>query len=134
MERVVYCPSEAFLDESSLLSKKTNLPIVIGDSSHTLDLIFDRSNVQVLKIPQHHVLDYTVEPVKVGFHQCIYYINEFHKLRGSIQLFINDEKIESVYEETHKAKYLYCCSMIGEQVCEIHVNGKKIEDFSFYVN
>lgn len=134
MERLIYCPSEAFIDESSLLSKKTNLPIVIGDNDSTKDIVFDRSYPQVVEIPEHRGLDYMAGPVNVGFHQSIVYINEFYKLRGNIELLINDEKIKSSYEETHKVKYLYHCSIIGEKKCQIFIDGEKIEEFGFYVD
>lgn len=134
MERLVYCPSEAFIEESSLLSKKTNLPVIIGDNDRTEGLIFDRSLPQVVEIPQNYFLDYMLGPVSVGFHQYISYINEFYKLRGNIELLVNNEKVKSSYEETHKVKYLYLCSTIGEKICQIYVNGEKLEDFSFYVN
>jgi hypothetical protein len=134
MERVIYCPNEAFIEESSLLSKKTNLPIIIGDNDSTENLEFDRSIPQVVEIPQKYILDYMFGPINVGFHQCILYVNEFYKMRGRIELFINKESIKSSYEETHKAKYLYYCSTIGEKICQIYIDGEKIEDFSFYVN
>jgi hypothetical protein len=134
MERVIYCPNEAFIDESSMLAKKTNLAIVVGDNDQTEGVAFDRSSVQVLQIPQHKHIDYPIDPIKLGFHQYISYVNEFLKLRGNIEFFVNNEKIKPVYEETHRVKYLYHCSIIGEQTCQIHVNGQKVEDFSFYVD
>lgn len=48
MSRLVYCPSENCLEEAEKLAKELKLPILIGDSSQTVNLNFDRTKVQII--------------------------------------------------------------------------------------
>ena len=48
MSRLVYCPSEESLEEAEKLAKELKLPILVGGSSQTLDLNFDKTKVQII--------------------------------------------------------------------------------------
>ena len=48
MSRLVYCPSENCLEEAEKLAKELKLPILVGDSSQTVNLNFDRTKVQII--------------------------------------------------------------------------------------
>lgn len=51
MRRVIFVPHEQELDKAEYLSKLTQLPIQIGDSPLTVELEFNRKNIQILSIP-----------------------------------------------------------------------------------
>lgn len=133
MDRVIYCPSDSFLDEASSLSKRNHLQIIIGDNDHTRGLAFDRHKVSVVSIPQYKGYS-LLDSVKKGFHQNIKYKNEFCIIKNKINLFINDELVKSLYEESHTAKFLYLCKEFGDYSCKIIVDGILEEEFSFVVN
>lgn len=134
MQRYVYCPSEDFLDEASNLSKEVSLPIMVGDNAYSDNLIFDRSKVSVIKIPEKQNIFIGNATIKVGFHQSIKYTNEHKLLKNNIELYINGKKVPSLYEEMHVAKFNYLCTEIGEHLCIINVSDIKQEEFSFVVN
>jgi hypothetical protein len=133
MDRVIYCPSDDFLEEASTLSSKNYLQIIIGDNSHTESLIFDREKVSVVSIPVYR--GYTLlGNVKKGFHQSLNYKNEFIIIKNKIQLFVNNKIIKPMYEESHVAKFIFICEEIGDYSCRIVVDGKIEEEFCFVVN
>lgn len=134
MQRYVYCPSEEFLDEATSLSKEVSLPIMLGDNEYSQNLSFDRNKVCVVKIPEKQNIFVGNETVKLGFHQSIKYTNEFKTLKNNIELFINGEKVPSLYEEMHVVKFNFLCTKIGSHSCIINVSNQKEEEFSFVVN
>ena len=133
MDRIIYCPSDYFIEEATSLSAKNYLPIIIGDNSHTENLIFDREKVSVVSIPVHKGC-MLLDSVKKGFHQNIKYKNEFLIIKNKVKLFINDKPIKSMYEESHVAKFVFVCEEIGNYYCKIVVDQEIEEEFSFVVN
>ncbi len=132
MERVIYCPSIDLMEEATSLCKETLLPLQIGDSNHTKDLIFDRDKIQVVEVPG--VEDFfSFGQVKQYFHQCIIYVNEFFVLKNKIILKINDEIIKASFEEKHRVKYSYLCTKIGLNVGKLYYENKVIKEFDFVV-
>lgn len=133
MERIIYCPSPKLVDEASLISKDTLLPVQVGDSNNTKDLIFDRKKVQVLEVPG--VEDFfSFGSVKQYFHQCIIYVNEFLVLKNKIQLRINNQIVKSNFEEKHRVKYSYFCDNLGLNTGKLYYENKVIKEFDFVVN
>jgi hypothetical protein len=133
MNRVIYCPSDDLIEEASSLSKKNHLQIIVGDNAHTENLQFDRTKISVVHIPQDKGY-FILNSVKKGFHQNIKYKNEFSILKDRITFMINDDKVKSLYEESHIAKFVYLCKEIGEYHCKIFIDGKIEEEFSFVVD
>jgi hypothetical protein len=133
MERVIYCPSDEFLAEASSLSRKNSLQIIVGDNDHTRSLEFNREKVSSVSIPRHRYCAF-LKTVEKGFHQNIKYINEFVILKNKINLYINNDEVKSLYEESHIAKFVYPCTDVGEHSCKIIVDGKIEEEFSFVIN
>jgi hypothetical protein len=133
MDRVIYCPSSEFLEEASSLARKTYLQIIVGDNDHTADLDFDRGKVLVVSVPQNKGY-FFLKSVKEGFHQNIKYKNEFCVIKNKVNLFINNDLIKPVYEESHVAKFIHLCKDVGDYSCRIVVDQKIEEEFSFVVN
>jgi hypothetical protein len=133
MYRVVYCPSDEFLEESAILAKKNYLQIIVGDNDYTKNLEFNREKVSVVSIPEHKGA-MLLNSVKKGFHQSIKYKNDFIIIKNKINLFINNELVKPVYEESHIAKFVYICKEYGNYSCKIIVDEKVEEEFSFVVN
>lgn len=134
MQRYVYCPSEEFLDEANNLAKKVSLSIMVGDNDHSTNLSFDRSKVSVIKIPERQDVFISNSTIKLGFHQSIKYTNEYKVLKNNIELYVNNKKIPSFYEELHVVKFNFLCTEIGEHSCIINISNKKEEEFSFVVD
>jgi hypothetical protein len=134
MRRYVYCPSNDHIASAEELAIKTNLPILIGDSEESRDVVFDRGTVSIIKIPEKKDLIILYKEVPIGFHQCIRYINEYKTLKNNIKLLINNELIKPLYEENHAVRYNFLCQTSGEHSCSISVNDSKEEEFSFVVN
>ena len=133
MDRVIYCPSDEFLAEASALSAKNFLQIIVGDNDHTSSLEFDRAKVLPISIPRYRGCSF-LESVQKGFHQNIKYVNDFIVLKDKISLYINNDKVKSLYEESHVAKFIYSCKDSGEYSCRIMVDEKIEEEFSFVIN
>lgn len=133
MDRVIYCPSDDFLDEAIAMSSKNHLPIIIGDNSYTENLIFDREKTLVISIPMHKNF-MAFDSVKKGLHQNIFYNNEFIVIKNKIKLYVNDKLIKPMYEESHTAKFIFVCEEIGNYCCKIIVDQKLEEEFNFVVN
>jgi hypothetical protein len=133
MNRVIYCPSNEFIEEASSLARKNYLQIIVGDNDHTQNLVFDREKVSVVSVPMYKG-SVILTCVKKGFHQNIKYKNEFCIIKNKINLFVNDESIKPLYEESHVAKFMYVCKEIGDYSCRIVVDQKIEEEFSFVVN
>lgn len=131
MQRKIFCPSDRLLDEASVLSKETGLLIQVGDSIKTKDLNIDRDIVSIIRIPEEVSLDYKSK-VKLGFHQVIYYINDFQDSK-QIKLFIGDSIIHPMYTETYRNKYLFYPSRTGIFSCKIFNGEELIEEFEFSV-
>jgi hypothetical protein len=134
MKRYVYCPSSEYITSAEDLAIKTSLPILIGDSEESRNIDFDRSSILVVKIPEKKELTILHEKVPIGFHQCIRYINEYKTLKNNIKLFINNALITPLYEEKHVVKYNFLCEQSGDYLCNIFIDKKKEEEFSFVVN
>ena len=133
MNRVIYCPSNEFLEEASSLARKNYLQIIVGDNDHTENLDFDREKVSVISVPENK--GYSLSTIiKKGFHQNIKYKNEFCIIKNRVSLFINDEPVKPVYEESHVAKFIYFCKNIGDYSCKIVIDQEIEEEFSFVVN
>lgn len=133
MERIIYCPSEVNIDEASNLAKNTRLPIQIGESPKTNKIIFDRTKIQVLEIPEIEEL-FSFGNIEQNFHQCIIYINENYILKNNTKLFINEKLIPSIFEERHRIKYIYFCKEIGVYNAKIIHNNTVLKEFDFVVN
>lgn len=134
MKRYVFCPSESYLDDATSLAKEVSLPILVGDNDDTLNMVFDRTSVSVIKIPEHRFVEAYSEKVELGFHQTIRYVNEFKKLKNNVKMYVNGDIIPPLYEEMHVVKFNFLCSKIGEYLCIIMISGEKEEEFSFVVD
>lgn len=133
MERVIYCPSYEDIDKTAELVQKTKLPVQIGHSDKTKNIVFDESLVQVIEIPSIEEL-FSFGEVKQFFHQCIIYINEFLVLKNNIKLYIDDNEIKSMFEEKHRVKYSFYCDKKGIRSCKIVHLGTTLKEFDFVVN
>lgn len=134
MQRLIYCPLNQGTEEADILAQQSGLPILIGDNSYTEQLDFDRNITQVLNIPEYKELRFLYDSINQGYHQVIYYLNEYAILKNNIELYINFKKISSIYEEKYKVKFIYYCDEPGIKNCEIKINNQKVEEFSFVVN
>lgn len=134
MQRYVYCPSEKFLEQANCLSREVSLPVMIGDNSYSSILDFDRTKVCVIKIPEYQNIFIGDNVINVGFHQSIKYTNEYKILKNNVELYINGNKVPSLYEEMHVVKFNFLCTEPGKQSCIINVSNVKEEEFSFDVN
>ena len=132
MERLIYCPSDDKIEEAIKLSKNNSLQILVGDNFYTKDLIFDRNIVSVIKIPQKKTVNY-IEYVTQHLHQNIEYINEYVEIKNKIKLFIDEIEVKPVYEESHRAKFIYLCDNLGVYNGCIMIDGKIEEEFKFIV-
>jgi hypothetical protein len=133
MNRLIYCPSDDFVEEASALSKKNYLQILVGDNDYTKNLDFNRGKVSVISVPENKSCSFNTS-VKKGFHQNIIYKNEFCIIKNNVNLFINDELIKPMYEERHVAKFVYLCEYGGDHSCKIIVDEKIEEEFTFVVD
>ena len=133
MDRVVYCPSIKKIEEATKISQETQLPIQIGDSEKTKDLIFDKKVVQVLEIPQINEL-FSFGEVQQFFHQCVIYVDEFLVLKNNTKLIINQELVKPNFEEKHRVKYSYYCVNPGVNSATIYHKDKVIKEFDFVVH
>ena len=77
MDRIVYCPSEEQLDEASILAKEWSLPIQIGESSRTKDLVFDREKTGVIVVPVNNYFLPFPAVIKPYEPMSIDYFNDF---------------------------------------------------------
>lgn len=134
MKRYVFCPSNDFLDQATILAKEVSLPILVGDNEDTTLMSFDKNSVSVIKIPEYRFIESHNENIEVGFHQTIKYVNEYKNLKNNISLYVNEQLIPSFYEEMHAVKFNFLCSKVGEYLCIITISGEKEEEFSFVVN
>jgi hypothetical protein len=133
MYRVIFCPSEIFLEEANALANKMQLPILVGHNEDTKNIIFNDKVVSIIKVPQIRSLDILNESIEVGFHQVIKYVNEFVDLKNNTRLYVNNNLVKPVFEEKHKCNYSYYCDTIGSYSCDIFVREDKLESFSFAV-
>ena len=134
MYRVVYCPDHSQLEVAEILSKKTFLPILVGDNLNTEKLFFDRESVSIIAIPELENLQYDEKNIKKGMHQFIKYTNEFSNIKNNIRLEINSLSVKSLYEETHCAKFIYKCEESGFYSCIIYINNEIKKEFNFVVD
>ena len=134
MKRYVYCPSEVEIEEATSIAKKIDLPILVGDNEASISLVFDRSKVQVLKIPENSFLSVRAKTVKKGFHQFIHYKNEYQEIKGNLRLEVNGLIVHALYEELHSARFNFLCEHDGDYECILYLNNIKEEEFSFAVN
>ena len=58
MQRVIFAPSIDLINEANQLAKFSKLPIQIGDSIKTQNLIFDRDKISIISIPSNYNLFY----------------------------------------------------------------------------
>lgn len=133
MKRVIYCPTSKEVEEANELSLLTRLQIQIGDSEKTKNLSFDREKIQVVEIPEINEL-FSLPVINQYFHQTILYINEFLVLKNNIQLKIDKQLIDPVFQEKHRVKYSYFCEDHGVKYGTIYVDNKLIREFDFVVN
>jgi hypothetical protein len=134
MKRYVYCPSDNELEEAVIFAKKIDLPVLIGDSQGTESLIFDRSSVQILQVPENKFFNIRKEIVKKNFHQFIHYKNEYERIKGNVRLEINGVAVHALYEEIHSARFNFLCEHSGDYECILYLNNIKEEELSFAVN
>lgn len=113
MRRVIYCPSESFLEEASSLAKDSHLPINVG-SSEELNLIdFDRDKVQIVLIPEINNISY-LKNVTKGFHQIVVLNNDYITFTKDINIYFENKYIKPDILENHYARFFFPCNTIGK--------------------
>lgn len=131
MQRMVYCPSDSQIDEAGVLSKKTLLPILIGDNDNSINLKFNRNIVQIISVPDRKTIKLSHEIVEIPFHQNITYCNEFDILKNNIKLYINASEVKPLYEEKHRVQWNYSPTEVGVHECIIYISNIEKERFYF---
>lgn len=132
MRRVVYCPTESDIEESTTLAKMNYLPINIGEFEQSIDLDFDRNIVQVLEIPEFKDVQYFKE-IKNGFHQKINYLNDFILFDKNYYILINNIAYFPILIEKHKIKFLIKETEIGAKNVKIIKGENTVEEFEYNV-
>ena len=132
MRRVIYCPSEKFLDEAVKISKVSNLQIMIGECEDSKSLSFDRNQVQVILIPDQYGLYYQ-NNVKKNFHQIVSYYNDYTEFTKNIILKTKEKEIKPHILEKHFVKFIYTCDNIGDYEDTI-IDKDVREELIFYVD
>lgn len=132
MRRIVFCPSESMIGEASLLAKKNNLPINVGDFDQSANLIFKRDIVQVLEIPEDRFV-YFDQNVKCFFHQNIIYNNDFLTLNKNLILQINNINYFPIIMEKHKACFNLYETIVENKKCNLIQDDQILESFEYYV-
>jgi hypothetical protein len=94
MERIVFCPndSDEMLNEAKRIATEWMLPIQIGHSANTQNLVVDASQPSVLKIPINHYVEYS-ERVSVGEIFSYNYVDDFNDVSttSAVLLELNDD-------------------------------------------
>lgn len=132
MRRVVYCPTESDIEESTALAKMSHLPINIGEFEQSINLDFNRNIVQVLEIPEFKDVQYFKE-IKNGFHQKISYLNDFILFKKDCHIIINNIKYIPTLIEQHRLKFIIKEEENGIKNAKIINNESTIEEFEYYV-
>jgi len=113
MRRVIYCPSESFLEEASSLARESHLPINIG-SSQELDLLeFDREKVQIVLIPEINNISY-LKNVAKGLHQIVVLNNDYISFTKDINIYFENKYIRPNILENHYVRFFFPCNTVGE--------------------
>jgi hypothetical protein len=133
MRRVIYCPSDTYIDEASELAKKTGLPINIGIFESIESLNFDHNIVQVLEVPELRSLQYQINP-NLFFHQKIDYINDYTVFNKAITLIINESIYKPIIVEKNRVTFSIYETIVGEKKCSIMNGYEKLEEFQYNVN
>jgi SepF-like predicted cell division protein (DUF552 family) len=78
MERVVFCPdnSDEMLDKAKNIAQEWMLPIQIGHSENTQNIVIDTSQPSILTIPINHYVEYS-DKVSVGEIFSYNYVDDF---------------------------------------------------------
>lgn len=132
MQRIVFCPFESMIDDASLIAKDLGLPIQVGHTDKTKNIDFNSSKISIIRVPEYKNILF-LQDLKLGFHQKIQYLNEFYFLKNNIQCFIEDIKIEPLYAESHKVKYIFLPESRGRFSGKI-IHHDQIVEFNFVVN
>lgn len=133
MRRVVFCPSEEFLEEAILLAKNNALQINVGISENIKNLNFNKDLVQVIKIPE--IRDLVFEPnVDVFFHQRIDYLSDYVTFNKFTTLTINNNVYKPLIAEKHRVIFSIYETTIGKKNCYITNNDEILEEFEYSVN
>jgi hypothetical protein len=113
MRRVIYCPSEEFLEEASILAKDSHLPINIGGSEE-LDLLdFDKEKTQIVLIPELNNISY-LKNISKGFHQVIIINNDYTTFTKNMNIHFENNCIRPSILEKHYARFFFPCNNAGE--------------------
>lgn len=85
MDRIVYCPSRAEIDEAMKIAEEWALPIQIGDSEKTKSLDFDRTKSGVVMVPISNGFMINIdEEVNHSFPIPFDYLNDFEDVTDFI--------------------------------------------------
>lgn len=133
MRRIIFCPSESQLPEAELFAKENNLPINVGIFDQIEKIIFDKTKVQVIEVPEVKYVKYD-EKVKSGFHQIVIYENDFLCLNRDIFLEIDGIHHKPVLLEKHKTRFLVLETQNGAKDCKIIQDNKVLESFNYDVS
>lgn len=93
--RLIYCPSEDFLEEATALARSASLQIVIGENQFTQDLDFDRSKVQVISGHKEDMLHYLPRSTSGMCHSVMCYsstILDFSEAECLYRLFTSSDE------------------------------------------
>jgi hypothetical protein len=126
MERLIYCPSKDNIDEAEKLASESFLPISVGLSKKLENIDFDTSKVQVLHIPELRNMFFLSNKIKFGFHQVVFYLNDFSNTYGTCELKYNGVTIAPLYSESHRVRWVFVTDLLGENVVEIYQDGKSL--------
>ena len=130
MKRIIYCPDNQSLEIATVLAGRICLPINIGDSEMTSNLLFDRTKVQIVSVPEYNYVEYKKD-ASFGFHHSIVYVNDSIMFTKDIRLVIDNEQYKTIYIEKNKIKFSILENKYGLRSCTIE-NNKNVLDRFFY--
>lgn len=138
MEKVVFCPDRESVKEAEALASESGLMVQVGDSEATKNLSFDRTQIQVLKIPVNQQLIVSKTFFRLGQMLRVEYIDEFDSVENVKLRIVGDsgsnyEIDGEVFYEGAAIVFRTRPPSIGKHIGEIFDNKGVIADFTFEV-
>ena len=117
------------------MARSVLLPIVIGESDRTSELVFDKSVVSVIEIPRVRNFAVASPEVFLGMHQLIYVIDEFCGNNiGAYSVRSGNIEVSKMYTEKYTAKWSLVASNQGLNTADIFFDDEKVASIEYYVH
>jgi hypothetical protein len=131
MDRIVYCPSEAQIDDAIKIAEEWALPIQIGDSQKTESLDFDRGKASVVMVPINNgFMMHIPEKVNFGYSMAFDYLNDFADV-SNYKLKVSKNGQECTFSLLVRDKHSLIGSFIpgepGDFLIEVFENGEIVD-------